>query len=145
MNVLRGLWVIDIVVDAEDLYPFAIVEVSMTIRKGTVEELVDLGDGEWGRGGYLERHLLLVHALANVGEPLAHLVDLDEARVCLVEALECILEVGLWVELEEPLAHHGEEHGEVDAGVCGVGGGCAGACVEEAVEHGLGGGYACGG
>lgn len=126
MNVLRGgLWLIGVVVDTEDLYPFAIVEVSVAICKGALEELVDLDDDEWRVRVYLEGYLLLVHVFADLGHPLAHLVDLDEAGVCLVETLECILEIGLWVELEEPFAHHGEEHGEVDAGVCGVGGGRA--------------------
>lgn len=49
MNVLRGgLWLIGVVVDTEHLYPFTIVEVSVAICKGALEELVDLDDGEWG-------------------------------------------------------------------------------------------------
>lgn len=134
------LWVIGVVVDAEDLYPLAIVEVTVAVCKGALEELVDLEDGEWRGRASSERHLLLIHAFADLGHPLAHLVDLDEARVCLVEALECVVEICLWVELEETLAHHGEEHGEVDAGVDGMG--SAGACSEEGVEGGLGGGHA---
>jgi hypothetical protein len=144
--VLRGgLWLLGVVVDAEDLYPLAIVEVAVAICKGALEELVDLDKGEWRGWAGLKRHLLLVHALADVAHPLAELVDLDGARVGLVEALECLGEVCLGVELEEALAHHGEEHGEVDAGVGGEGRGRAGACVEEAVEHGLGRGDAWGG
>ena len=110
----------------------------MAICEGALEELVDLDKGEWRGWAGLKRHLLLVHAFADVAHPLAELVDLDGARVRLVEALECLGEVCLWVELEETLAHHGEEHGEVDAGVGGEGRGGAGACGEEGVEHGLG-------
>lgn len=86
---------------------------------------------------------MLVHAVADIREPLAHLVRLDDAGVGVVEALECVGEVSFRVELEETFAHHGEEHGKVDARVCGAVRGCAWACVEEGVEHGGGGCDAC--
>ena len=95
------------------------------------------------RCGGGERDLVLLHALADVCEPPAHLVGLDEPRVGVVKALECVGEVGLGVELAETLAHHGEEHGEVDARVGGVRRGLAGAGGEEVVEDGLRGGDAC--
>lgn len=137
-TVLRGL------VSTEHLYPFAIVEIPVAVCKGPLEELVDLDGGEWrGRAG-IRMHLLLVHAFADVAHPLAELVGLDGARVCLVETLERVRELCVWAELGEALGHHGEEHGEVDAGG-GRGRGRARACGEEVVEHGLGGGDAWGG
>lgn len=142
VQLCKGLWLIGVVVDTEHLYPFAIVKVSVAVCKGAVEELVDLDEGEWGEWRRDQRHLLLVHAFADVAHPLAEFVDLDSTGVGLVETLECLCEIGLWVELDETFAHHGEEHGKVDARVGGEGGGRAGACSEEAIEHGLGGGYA---
>ena len=77
---------------------------------------------------------MLIHAVADVCEPLAELVRLDEAGVGVVKADKGVAEVVLWVELAETLAHHGEEHGKVDARVCGVCRGGARAGVEELCE-----------
>lgn len=137
-NLRGGLWFVGVVVDAKDLYPLAIVEVSLSICKRALEELVDLRDGEmrWGRERW--RHLLLVHAFADVCQPPAHFVDLYESGVGVVETLKGVVEICLWVELKETFAHHCEEHGKVDAGICGVCSGCTGTCGEEVVEHGVG-------
>ena len=136
--VLRGvLWLIGVVVDAKHLYPFTIIKVFVSVCEGAVEELVDLEGCERRDWAGVGRHLLLVHALSDVAHPLAELVGLDGAGVCLVEALKCLFELYLWVELDETLAHHGEEHGEVDALVGGAWTRC-----EECVEGGLGGRYA---
>ena len=142
--VLRGGLSLGIL-DTEHPYPFAIIEISVAVCEGPLEELVNLDGGEWWGWAEVETHLLLVHAFADVTHPLAELVGLDGARVCLVETLERLRELCLRVELGEALAHHGEEHGKVDAGGGGCGRGRAGACCEEVVEDGLGGFHAWGG
>lgn len=117
--VSRGLWFVGIVIHAEDLYPLAIVKVSVAICEGAIEELVDLDQGEWRGRTSVERHLLLIHAFSDIAHPLSEFVDLDCASVCLVERLERLCEICLWVELDETFAHHCEEHGKVYACICG--------------------------
>lgn len=47
---MRGILLLIIRVDSKDLDPFAVVEVSLTIREGALEELVDL------RGTHVQIH-----------------------------------------------------------------------------------------
>jgi hypothetical protein len=61
-----------------------------------------------------QTHLVLVHAVAHLGEELAHLGDLDPPLVPVVKARKRLEQVVLPVEVEEALPHHREELGEVD-------------------------------
>ena len=106
------------VVDSKHLCELDVVEASLPIREWPVKQTIDLFLTSAASSHTItERdtaHLPIVHPIAELPQPLAHLRNLDKPLVTLIKARKRLSHVRLRVQLEQVFPHHRQELREVD-------------------------------